>query len=116
MNKTAIKFNGIISSISSKIDGSLGLRLSTPELNTKEKIAILELQGINTEVYLKPLEDEIIDAIVVDKDLEQKTASQRLRSILYLLWKRKGEKEDFAIYYKNKMEYIIERIKQRLDE
>lgn len=115
MTKAAIKFNGIVSSISCKVDGSLGLRLSTPTLTSNEKVAILDLQGINTEVFLKPLDDEIDDIVVVDKDIEQKTSSQRFRNVLYLIWKQQGEIDGFPIYYKSEMEKIIDHYKNKLD-
>jgi len=41
---------------------------------------------------------------------------QRMRAVLYLLWKQEGEKEDFEIYYKKKTEAFITFLKGKLDE
>lgn len=50
----------------------------------------------------------------VDVELEGKTKSQRLRSVLYLYSKQLGE-EDFKKFYSEYMEKIIQAYKNKLD-
>jgi hypothetical protein len=116
MNLKAIRFNGEISTISAKKDKSLGLRLLTPELSVTEKADIMELQGVNVDVWIKPLDIEPIGIVEIDKDLEQLTHSQRQRRVLYVLWDKEGRNGEFDSYYKIKMEKNIEYIKSKIKE
>ena len=111
----AIKLNTIITSIRSKKDGSLGLTLSTPELSVPEKSVFLELHNINLDMELTPLDHIASEVVSVDKDLETKTQSQRIRSVLYLIWKQEGEEGEFSLYYKHKTEKYLEFLKAKLD-
>ena len=51
----------------------------------------------------------------VDIELEGKSKSQRLRSVIYILWTQQGEPGEFRDFYSNYMEKIIENIKDKLD-
>jgi len=48
------------------------------------------------------------------REEEQKSKSQRLRAVLFILWKQNGEKGDFEIYYHQKMEAFIDAVKNKL--
>lgn len=112
--KTAIKTNAIITSISSKKDGSLGLRIVTPELTSDEKIAFLELQGINIDLFIKAIDFETKDIKEVKNEVDSKTPSQRLRSTLFVLWDSEGRPDEFSTYYSHKMEKIIDWLKGKI--
>lgn len=112
----AIRFNGEISSITAKKDRSVGLRLNTPELTATVKAELMELQGINIDVFIKPLDTAPDDIVTVDTDLNAKSSSQRLRGVLFVLWKQLGEKEDFNNYYQGVMEKIINHFKEKLED
>ena len=43
-----------------------------------------------------------------------KSPSKRLHDVLYVYWKEKGFKEDFEVFYKKKMNSIIETVKDTL--
>ncbi len=117
MNKlSAIKFNGVISSINTKKDGSMGLRIATPELTSTEKVEVMELQGICCDIFVKPPEDDIKEILTISNDMEGKTPSQRQRAVLFVWWKQLGEPGgDFEIFYRNKIEKNIDYIKGKLD-
>lgn len=110
-----IKTPAIITSISSKQDGSLGLRLSTPELSPDEKVAFLEIQGLNTIVMIQPTDFESKEIKEVKGELDTKTPSKRLRSTIFVWWKQQGEPGDFAVFYAEKMEKLIDFVKSKLD-
>ncbi len=112
----AIRFNGEISSINAKKDRSVGLRLNTPELSSKEKAELMDLQGINIDVFLKPFDTVPDDIVTVDTDLNAKSSSQRLRAVLFVLWKQLGGTEDFNEYYKMVMEKLINHFKGKLED
>lgn len=51
-----------------------------------------------------------------DPDGKGKTPGQRLRAILFILWTQNGSKDDFEVYYKNKMEILIEKLKEQIED
>lgn len=114
----AIKHKGQIASITGKVDGSLGYRVNTPELSPEEKAVFFELQNVNVEVLISPFETkEEVEVMEVKKDLESKTPSQRLRAVMFLLWKKNNEGHElFDTYYEKKMNGIIEHLKGKIDE
>jgi len=112
----SIEFNGIIGGIRAKKDGSLGITMSTPEMLPEEKTAMLYLQGINLDVKLKPLDFKIDEPLKVKQEINSKTQSQRIRSVLYLLWKHEGEPDTFEVYYHHKTEKYIEFLKDKLED
>jgi hypothetical protein len=104
-----------LTSASTRADGSLGLRLATPELKPEEKTAVFELQGKNLKMLLQPM-DEAPEAFVeVKQELEFKTPSARLRAVMFVAWKQEPDPKDgFDLYYGQKMESIINHIKSKL--
>jgi hypothetical protein len=112
----AIKTNAIITSLSSKKDGSLGLRVETPELTPDEKVAFMELQGINLTMLIEATDFESKEIKVVKSEIETKSPSQRLRAVIFVLWKQQGCPGEFSDFYLKCMEKLIEQVKQRLDE
>jgi hypothetical protein len=111
-----LKFNVIITGIRSKVDRSLGLTIGTPELSSAEKAEIMNLQGINLDMILTPLDETPDEVITIKKDIESKSQSQRIRNILFLLWKQEGEPDTFDIFYYHKTEKYIEMLKSKLEE
>lgn len=109
-----MKFPAHFTGFGSKADGSSGLRFSTQEL-TSDEFAILK-QNLSSFGWLvfAPGE-ETIDVPTESISDDTKKPSTRLRAVLYLLWKKKGEEGDFDSWYRGQMELIIERIKSRLD-
>ena len=116
MNKLAIKTQAIITSISSKKDGSLGLRMNTPELDSQDKVAFMELQNINLEVYIKAADFVSKEVREVKGEMDGKTPSQRLRNTLFVLWDQEGRPGEYNSWYIKKMEKIINWVKSKLDE
>lgn len=110
-----IQSQGVITTISSKQDGSLGLRVATPELSTDEKALFMEIQGLNLDITFKPLDFETKEIAEVKSEVDRKTPSQRLRSVLYLYWEQEGRAGDFNDYYNRNMNKIIESIKAKLE-
>ena len=112
----AIQTKAIITSIRSRVDKSLGISFTTPELSSEEKALCMDYQGINVDMLITPL-DELMDGVQkIDKDLESKTSSQRLRSVLFVLWKQRGEEGTFEDFYRGTMEKFIDSVKAKLED
>lgn len=114
MKLQKIETNLIITGVRSKVDQSLSITATTPELTPEEKAEFMRLQGINLVALFTPLDEPQVPKLVVDSDIEQKTPSQRLRNTLFVLWKQVNSKDEFETFYNNNMEKFIDAVKERL--
>jgi hypothetical protein len=110
-----IQFNAIITGIRSKVDGSLGITLGTPEMSPEEKAEFMRLQGVNLIALFAPLDEKTVPTYKINRDLENKTPAQRLRGVLYIMWEQAGMKGDFDEFYRKHMEKIMDTLKDKLD-
>jgi hypothetical protein len=85
-------------------------------MSNQQKADIMDLQGVNLDLFVKPLDDSPVEIVNIDKDIDQKTQSQRIRGVLYLLWKQEAIEKDFNIFYREKTERYIEFLKSKLEE
>lgn len=104
----------ILTGCATKADGSLSLRFTTPELKPDEKVAFMELQNLNLKLLLQPDGEQVESLKDVRGDFEGKTPGQRLRAVLFILWKQEDGEGDFEAFYRKKMESIIEFVKGKL--
>lgn len=110
----AIATNLNITSITAKVDGSVRFSASTPELSAEEKTAFFSLQNLNCKAVLQP-EGCAGEPMEIKEKLDNKTPSQRMRSVIFIWWKQSGEQEDFDTFYRTKMEMLIDKIKDKLE-
>lgn len=103
----------VMSSASTRADGSLGLRFSTPELAPDEKTAFFELLNQNLKVLLQPT-GEVEGLKDVKGEFDNKTPSQRLRNCLYVAFQQSGSKGEFDDWYRKRMEAYILDVKSNL--
>ena len=110
-----IQTNAIITGVRSKVDGSLGVSFTTPELSPEEKAEFMRLQGMNLIALFTPLDEPNAPEYIVDKEIETKTPSNRLRNVLFVLWTQEGSKGEFDEFYKKYIEKFINAIKEKLE-
>lgn len=111
-----LQCDAIVTGIRAKVDHSLGLSISTPELSNNEKAMFMELQGINTRMTIEPLDEKAEGVEKIDKEVNTKTQSQRLRAVIFIYWKQLGEKETFEEFYRATTEKLINFIKGKLEQ
>lgn len=110
----AVQVDGIITTISSRKDGSLRLSLITPELTAEEKAEFMKLQSQNLQCLLNPLDIKNAPKYEVKSEFERKSPSLRLRNTLYVLWDQNGGRGDFDQFYEHQMEKFINAVKEKL--
>jgi hypothetical protein len=110
-----ISVQAVIEGIRARKDRSLGLSISTPELTVQEKALFMELQGVVVDLAIIPV-DVTAPEVKINKDIDQKSQSQRIRSVLFVLWKQGNQDLDFEAYYKLKTEKIIEWLKGKIED
>ena len=96
-------------------DNSMGFSGSTPELQPEEQVEFMRLNGINLDTLFSPLDEPKAEEIKVKSELHTKTQGQRVRAVIFILWKQSGEKEPFETFYQNKTEKIINFLKEQLE-
>ena len=111
-----IETSAVISGIRSKVDGSLGLSIGTPELNPEEKVAFMSLQGMNVKMTVEPLDEQPTERVKVEKGLGGKSPSERLYNVLFVLYKQAKSNDEFEVFYKRNMEVLIDAIKAKLHD
>ena len=99
-------------------DKSCSISFETRELIAEELITIMSLT--NSEGYLcfAPNQDQI-EIPEGNAEVEGKTPSERLRNVLYVLYKKEVEKGQyvglFETFRNEHMEKIIEFVKKKID-
>lgn len=117
----AFTTQAILSSFRTRKDGSMGFSTSTPELTVEEKVALMGLEGTNVKLLIEPTDPDGISQaegrVDVKTECQQKTPSQRLRSVLFVLFKHENPPNTtFATYYEDRMEKMIAHVKAKLPE
>ncbi len=112
----------VINPPSIRKDGSASIKFDTRELSGEEYMMILGYR--NTEGWLLYSPNEItakdIEELPKDAELDNVSKSKRQKSVLFLLWKQATEKGkytgSFDTYYSEKMEQIIQKLKDQIDD
>lgn len=114
-----IQVAATIEGVSTLKDGGLSVRMHTQELSTAEKTVVLDYQGKFGHFLFAEQEfnEEELELDAIRKDVGGKSPSQRLRSVLYVAYKDKGDTSlSFEQYYGQQMERFIDRVKSTLKD
>ena len=106
----------ILTSASTRADGSLGLRFATPELRPDEKTAFFEIQNLNLKMLLQPADGEPGELKEVKGQFDSKTPGQRLRGVIFVWFKESNAPGEFEDFYRRQMEVLINYVKDQLPE
>lgn len=106
--------------ISRRKDKSVKLSVETRELGTDEILMLMSMEGEEMWMALTTNQQDMPEAPEENAELGTKTDSQRLRSVLYVLYKQATDKGKFLgtfeRYYGDNMNKIIEALKQKIDD
>lgn len=112
---------GMLDGYQRRKDRTVSLRFVTQEKTSGEVMEIdqlLDTFGIlyfRGEEQMNKEEIEELDAVELDLYDEPKSQSQRLRNVLYKIWKQ-NERGEFKEFYRAETEKIINHYKNKLDE
>lgn len=106
--------------ISRRKDRSVKLSLETRELSPTEIMTLMAIEGEEMWMSLATTEQELPEAPEESPELETKTQAQRLRAVLFILYKKATENGSFVgtfdNYYRDRMEKIIESLKAKIED
>jgi hypothetical protein len=116
---TPIQLPVIVTSLSTKVDGSIKMTMETRELDGKDSAKLFDLRGTEAWVLVAPSEMKEEDVKLpterADPAMGTKTPSQRLRGVLFRVWQQKNSSTDFESYYRVTLESLIDKYKEKLD-
>lgn len=116
MKQKAITCDVILTSASTRADGSLGLRFATPELPPESKTAFFELLNQQLKMLLQPVSGEPAELHDVKGEFDTKTQSQRIRAAIWVWWDQIDQPGNFEEFYRKKTDVLIEHVKSQLKE
>jgi len=117
--KIVLKVPSTIGKIETMVDRGLKVAVYTQELTTEDKALVLELQNklgwfVFSEAELEP--EDLIELPKIKVQFRtEKTPSERLRAVLYVLWDSQSIKTSFDEFYKRYMENLIDKIKEKIN-
>jgi hypothetical protein len=112
-----LHLKAVITSVRSRTDKSLSLTIQTPPLESKEKTPFMELQQEPLTIDITPQNNLNAPPLVIDKDIETKSQSERIRNVLYVWWKQTASDNiEFDEFYRMQTEKFIDSIKEKLHE
>ena len=109
-----VSLSAIIGRVSSRVDGSIGFSVTTPELSEEEAALFLKLHGKNVSMTIVPTDYPVENTYKIDKEAKEKTPSERLRDIIFVYYKETNAEGDFETFYRKHMEAHIETYKEKL--
>lgn len=114
---------GIVTKIGTTRDKSFVITFETQDkatLNDSQKALIVDLLDEYVTAAFKPTEEgktdpEVLDVPDITPEFKgDKTPSQRLRAVLYVLWEQQKIQEPFEAYYRRQVEKVIDSVKAKL--
>lgn len=114
MNKFQVE--AILEGVTPLKDGGVSLRFHTNEVNKDQKVMLMEFyQSFGWLLFsANEHQESEIPKDIAKRDSGQ-SPSQRLRAVLFVLWKQMGEQGDFEAFYTQKMEAFINKVKDNLE-
>lgn len=111
---------GVISKVTTLVDGGVKVVVDTGEMAPQQMTHLFALKGKSGWFVFKEDQVRLEDVPEIDTDLDEvgKTPAQRLRAVLYVLWEQQADKKaypEFEVYYRSKLERIIDGLKEKLD-
>lgn len=118
MSRTKIVLPAVLNPISRRKDKSVKLSLDTRELGQEDILTLLALEGAEMWICLSPNEADL-EVPEEKAEVNTKSASQRLRNTLFVLWKQETEAGKyigtFETFKGDWMERIIQQVKDKLN-
>ena len=114
-----ILFDATLEGLSTRMDKTIKVTIGTQEMNSEQAAKLFSLRGnfckvLISDSTIEQKEVEQVDTLPIKDESNNKSNSQRLRSILFILWQQSGSQATFDVFYNSKMNEIIEHFKSKL--
>ena len=118
MNQQIFQIPADVSKITTTAINTIKLTFETQEMSAESAALIWKLREKHGWLFFAETPIDVDDLKIPDSSpefKEDKTPSQRLRSVLFVYWKQLKSEQDFDLFYKSHIEKLIEQIKERLE-
>lgn len=105
----------ILTRFAAKVDGGASLGFATNEISDNDFLTIKMHHNKFGFLLFKENPYKSEDIPTENAEDKTKTPSKRLRASLFVLWKQLGEQGDFELFYRDRMEKLINFVKEKLD-
>lgn len=116
MAENKFQIEAILDGVTPRKDGGCSLRFVTNEVSKADKVMLMEFYGSFGWCLFKANSHQETD---IPKDNAVRdtgmSPSQRLRSVLFVMWKQLGENGEFEAFYTQQMERFIDKVKENLN-
>lgn len=115
-----IILDGIIEGLTTRAEGSVKVVFSTQELDSTKGGQLFQLRGkyckaLFSDTNISKVEEELVDNTQMAETKKPKTPSSRLRAVLFILHEQTNNQMAFEDFYRQEMEYFIQRVKEKLN-
>lgn len=110
----SVQFNGHLTRLGTRTDGSLGISIETGELVADDMLVMFSFRNIPCLITLKPNDANASPPREVKGELSKKTDSERIRAVLFVWWNQLGSPGEFQAFYHAECEKFIMGIKKHL--
>lgn len=104
-----------INRVTMKKDDSVSFSASTPSLSDEELGEFRNISKVLVNALLEPDSGSSTVLKIKERVDDGKSPSQRLRAVMFVWWEQLGKPEDFEVFYRMKMEDLINFVKRKLD-
>ena len=110
------KVPATLEGVSTLKDGGLSISFHTQELGSEDKTKAFEFQQAFGWLLFQEQDyrQDELDLDEIRKDTGGKSPSQRMRSVLFILYKESGQSVPFETFYANYMDKMIEQLKDKI--
>lgn len=119
MTETLLQVPGEMTKVETMSNRSLRVRLDTQEnLSDEQMSKIMAMTGKTGWMTFSPSRvspEDVLSLPEIRPERGEKTPSQRLRGVMYVLWEKDRSTPTFEEFYRSQMEKIISRLKEMLD-
>ena len=115
-----ILFDATLEGLSTRMDNTIKVVIGTQEVTAEQGLALLKLRGKFCKVMLSDTaieqkEIDAVDSLPIKDESNNKSNSQRLRSVLFINWQQSKQTTNFDDYYNAQMNTIIDHFKSKLN-
>ena len=98
-----------------KVDKSATISFNTGELNTEQKMQVLNNDGLLGTLIFVPEDAQHTDIKKINSEFEGKKPSERLFNVIAVYWQQQGKPDSLASFYANEIEKLIITYKSKLE-
>jgi hypothetical protein len=111
-----LRVPSILTGLSKTHDNGLRLSFLTNEMSLPEQMEAMTMHDKFGYLLFSPNPISVSDMPKEQAEDRNKSPSKRLRAVLYVLWQQTQPKDsDFEVFYRDRMEKLIDMIKAKLD-